>query len=73
MVRMSDPKPVTFYYAGELPAHTEFFGDDSMTESFELDREFKLSNPQHVAHATQLVNAGILSKTPPKPAKKSEG
>ena len=62
---MTDPKPVTYYYAGELPAHTSFAVDGSV-EEFELSRQFKLTNPAHVLHADLLVTQGILSRTAPR-------
>lgn len=67
---MTDPAAVTYYYEGELPAHHSFAGDFAMEESFDLERQFSLSNPQHVARADALVAAGILSKTPPKKTSK---
>lgn len=65
---MSDPKAVTFYFEGDLPAHVSFFSTDGMEETFELKRQFSVSNPQHVAICEQLAANPYhpLSKSAPK-------
>lgn len=59
---------VKYYYEGELPAHTSVFNHGkNRWDTIEYKRTFTVTDPYQIQEVlSRLVEAGVLSLTPPK-------